>query len=108
MSEINDIDELTEGIFTVNLKSIDQYQRKYPRLMDKYKMGAYDTGSFLGGSNIYLNLIMCKGNIVIPLILQSYVLHWYHMYILHPGMDRTEAMILQRLYWTIIRDIFHK
>ena len=40
MSEINDIDELTEGIFTVNLKSIDQYQRKYPRLMDKYKMGA--------------------------------------------------------------------
>ena len=26
------------------------------------------------------------------------------MYLLHPGMERTEAMILQHLYWPNIRD----
>ena len=37
LSEINEIKELPEGIFPINLKLIDQYQRKYPSLMDKYK-----------------------------------------------------------------------
>ena len=32
----------------------------------------------------------------------------YHTYILHPGLDRTEAMIHQHLYWTGIRDVFLK
>ena len=31
-------------------------------------------------------------------------MHWYHTYILHPGMDRTEAMIHQHLYWPNIRN----
>ena len=63
----------------------------------------YHTGYFHGGSNIYLNLITCEDNIFIHEILQSYVLHWYHTYILHQGMDRTEAMICQHLYWSGIR-----
>ena len=41
---------------------------------------------------------MCKDKIVIQSILQSYVLHWYHTYLIHLGMDRTEAMIFQHLY----------
>ena len=40
---------------------------------------------------------------VIPSILQSYVLHWYHTYLVHIGMDRTEANIFQHLYSTGIR-----
>ena len=66
--------------------------------MEKYKEGKYKTGYFCGGNNIYLNLITCEDKIVIPPILQSYVLHWYHTYLLHPGMDRTEAMNIQHLY----------
>ena len=46
---------------------------------------------------------MCEDNIVITEILQSYVLHWCHKYLLHPGMDRTEAMIFQHFYWSDIR-----
>ena len=46
---------------------------------------------------------MCKDKIVIPSILQSYVVHWYHTYLLHPVMDRTEATIRQNLYWIDIR-----
>ena len=46
---------------------------------------------------------MCKDKIVIPSKIQSYVVHWYHTYILHPGMDITEAMICKHLYWTNIK-----
>ena len=54
--------------------------------MDEYKDGTYHKGSFCGVSNIYINLIMCEDKIVIQSILKSCVLHWYHTYILHPGM----------------------
>ena len=39
ISEINDIYELTEDIFFINLKRIDQYQRKEPSLMEIYTTG---------------------------------------------------------------------
>ena len=71
--------------------------------MAKYKNGMCHKGYFSGGSNDYLKLITCKNNIVILSKIQSYVLHWYHMYILHPGMYRTEAIIFQHLYWPNIR-----
>ena len=98
MSEINDIKEITEGNFPINLKLIEKYQRTEPILMAKYKYGKYHKGYFHGGSNKDLNLITCDNKIVIPLILKSYVLHWYHKYLLHPGMDRMEAMIFQHFY----------
>ena len=102
VSEINDTEELPEGIFLINLKLINQYQQKYPSLKAKYKMGKYKKCSFCGGSNINLNIIMCEDRIVIPSILKSCLLHWYHTYLLHKGMDRTEAMICQHLYLTSI------
>ena len=61
--------------------------------MAKYTISMYKTDYFCGGSNIGPNLIKCKDNISIPLILQSNVLHWCHTYLLHPKMDRTEAII---------------
>ena len=66
--------------------------------MAKYKYATYHTGSFRRLINIYINLITCEDKIVIPTIIQSYVLHWYHTYLLHTVMDRTEAMILHNLY----------
>ena len=71
-------------------------------------MGAYQKGSFPGGSNIYHNLIICEKSIVIPSILQSYVLNWYLAYLLHQGMYRTEAMIIQYFYWPGIRKFVQK
>ena len=41
VSQINDTEELPEVIFPINLKIIDQYQRKDPILMDKYEIGTY-------------------------------------------------------------------
>ena len=73
MSEINDTKEIPEGNFPINLKIIEQHQQKYPRLVAKYKEGAYHTSSFRGVSNIDINLIDCGDNIVINSIIQSCV-----------------------------------
>ena len=108
MSEINDIKEIPEGTFSINLKLIQKYQRSEPSLMDKYKNGAYYKGYFGGVSNSDIKFITCKDNIVIPSKLQIYVLHWYPTYLLHPVLDRTKAMILQHLYWPDIRDAVRK
>ena len=63
VSEINDIEEVPEGIFPVNLKLINQYQCKYPILMAKYHICKYNTCSSCGGINIDLNLITCRDDI---------------------------------------------
>ena len=83
VSEINDTKEISEVTFPINLKLIKQHQQKYLILMDKYKEVTYQKGTFSGVSNIDLNHIPCEDNIVIPPILKSYILHWYHTYILH-------------------------
>ena len=64
MSEINDIKELPEGTFPINLKLIQKYQREEPSIIAKYKDGTYHKGYFCGGSNIDLNLITCKDKII--------------------------------------------
>ena len=106
--KMNETEEFPEIIFPINLILIDQYQRKDPILIAKYKICTYKNSSFYGGSNIYLNPITCNDNIVIPLILQGYVLNWYHTYLLHLRMDIMEATICQHLYWTGIRQSVRK
>ena len=98
VSEINYIEKIPEGTFPINLKLTQKYQQQEPRITDKYKDGTYQECYFHGVSNSDLNLITCENKIVIPQKLQSYVLHWYHTYLLHPIMDREEAMICQHLY----------
>ena len=95
MSEINDIEELAECSFPINLKLIQKYQWTEPSIKAKYKYGTYHKGSFSEFSNIDLKLITCKDKNCIPSKLQSYVYHWYHRYIPHPVIGRTEAMIRQ-------------
>ena len=77
---------------------MDQYQWKYHSLIAKYNTGKYKNGSFHGGSNIHFNLIKYEDKIVIKLILQSCILHCYHMYLLYQVMYRMAAMICQNLY----------
>ena len=76
--------------------------------MDKYEIGTYKAGYFIRRSNINLKLITSRGKIIIPLILRIYVLHWYHMYLLHPGMYRMEEILHQHFYWPDIRNTVRK
>ena len=98
MSEIYDTEELPEGNFSINLKLIQKYQQTEPSITDKYEDGTYHKGYFREGSNNDLKLIMCKDKIFITSKLKRYVLHCYHKYLLHPGMYRMEAMLIQHLY----------
>ena len=43
----NDIEELTEGIFPIKFKVVDQYQQKDPSLNTKYKMCTYKKDLFV-------------------------------------------------------------
>ena len=76
--------------------------------MAKYNDGMCHEGSFRGRSNVDLKLIKCEDKIFILSILQSYVLHWYHTYLFHTGMDIMEAIICQHLFWAGIRNALWK
>ena len=58
--------------------------------------------------NININLNMCEGNILLPSILQEYILKWFHTYLLRPVMDGMEAIIHQQFFWTRIIKSVHK
>ena len=50
-------------------------------------------------------MIICKNDkIVVPKILQKYVVNWYHTYLWHSDKELTEAIISQHYYWTNLRD----
>ena len=98
VSEINDIKEILDGNFPINIKLIPKYQQTEPSLLVKYKDGTYHKGSSFRRINIYLKFITCEDNIIIPIILQKYVLYWCHTYIFRLVMDRTEAIICQHFY----------
>ena len=66
MSEINDIEELPEVNFPINLKLIQKYQQSEPSIIAKFENGTYHKGFFCGDSNIGIDLILYKYNIVIP------------------------------------------
>ena len=83
MLEINDTKELTEVTFRINFKLIQKHQESQPSIIDKYKYGTYHKIYFSVISNINLKLITCEDRIVIKSKNQSYILHWYHMYLLN-------------------------
>ena len=68
---MNEIKEIPEGGFPINLQLIAQYQQTEPSLMAKYKDGTYHKSYFLGGSNVDLTVITCEDKLVIPSILQK-------------------------------------
>ena len=48
---------------------------------------------------------ICKNDIiVVPKILQNYVVNWYHTDLSHMGTERTNTTISQHYYWTNLRD----
>ena len=49
MSELYDINEVTDCTFTLSLKIIDRYQREYPVIQKKINSAEYQKGYFYGG-----------------------------------------------------------
>ena len=96
MSELYDIKELSEGMFPLYFKLIDHYHREDSILMEILNSVEYIKGCFCGIRNTK-NLVMFNDKIVIPQLLQRYVVKWYHAYLHHPGLDIMKAIIFQHL-----------
>ena len=84
-------------------QTIDKYQRKEKEQVEKLKHANYHTKYSCGGGNIFM-LIFKNDKIVVPTILQKYVVNWYHTYLLHTGTEYTEATIIQHYYWNKLRE----
>ena len=96
MSKLQNIDKLTKGMFPLPFKIIDRYNWDYPSLHEKLNCAKYKGYFFHGGRNT-IKLVTYKNKIVILQKLQRYVVNWYHVHILHPGMDLTDEMVFQHL-----------
>ena len=63
----------------------------------------YHVKSFRGGRNTHM--LVCKNDkMFMPTMIESYVVNWYHKYLLHLGADCTEETIIQHYYWTNLRE----
>ena len=93
---------MPEVTLPLSFNLIDRYQREEPFLTEKLKCAEYSKGYFRRGRST-IPIITYKDNIFIPQKLQKYVVKWYHTYLLRPGLDKTEAMIFQHLYWPGIK-----
>ena len=96
MSELYDIEELPDGTVPLSFNIIDRYQWEDPFLTEKLNWAKYKKGYFRRDRNT-IELVAYKNKITISQKLQKDVVKWYHKYLLHPGLDRTEAMIFQHL-----------
>ena len=102
LAEYYGMDELPKDTFPLTYKIFDHYQRKDKDIPKKLKNNTYHTKDFRGGGKVRM-LICHDDKIVVPKILQKYVVQWYHNYLLHPGAVRTEETIRQHLYWPDLR-----
>ena len=97
MTEIYDINEITEGYFPLSFTLIDRYQREDPCLQATIICAKYQKVSFFGVRNT-IEIVTYEDRIVKPQQLQKYALNWYQLYLLHLRMDRTDAIICKKMY----------
>ena len=96
MPKLYDIYELPERNFPLSFKLIDFCQREDPFLQAKLICVNYQNGYFRGGRNT-IEVVTYRDKIVIPQQLQRYLVKLYQNYLLHPVLDRMEAVIHQHL-----------
>jgi len=96
---------LSQADYPLDYSLISRAQQKDKKLMkirDKAE-SPYETHTFLSAGKP-IPVICCKGKMVIPSSLQQRVIEWYHTYLSHPGINRTEETIGQHLWWPKMRD----
>ena len=95
----NDLDVPAE-FFPLAYKTIAQHQNKDESVLHKIrtKVPGYTVKIFHGGGK-KRPLITYKNKIVMPKSLQERCIKWYHEFLLHPGMTRTEETTSQHFYW---------
>jgi hypothetical protein len=100
-----DDSDLPETAYPLSYALLGKQQSKDKKLLAVMKKSnsPYLIKSFTGGGKTR-DLICFKDKIVVPKSLQSRIVQWYHEYLGHPGINRTEETIAQHLYWPKMRN----
>mgnify|MGYP003331710574 CR=1 FL=1 len=95
---------LPYNTYLLSFKLIQKEQKRNTKLVKHAaKTKGYAIQNFHGGGNT--RQLICKdGKIVIPSLLQSHVIEWYHTVLCHPGHTRMEETIWQHFYWSSMRE----
>ena len=97
-----------EIVNPIDLKLIQSEQQKDKALIElaKRDKNQFSIKNFRGGGKVR-SLICFKNKIVIPKALQLKITQWYHTYLCHPGLNRTEETIRQNFTWNNLRKTVH-
>jgi hypothetical protein len=92
-------EDLPETAYPLYYALLGKEQSKDTKLLTEVKKpnSPYLIQSFTGGGKTR-DLICFKNKIVVPKSLQSRIVQWYHDYLGHPGITRTEETIGQHLW----------
>ena len=97
-------EELSREDFPLSYRTIGKHQKKDKAMLKvlQKENSRYHLQSFHGGGT-ERELICYKDKIVVPASLQKRVVDWYHNYLCHPGINRTEETIGQHFWWPKMR-----
>ena len=95
--------DIEDSTCPLSYTHIDELQQQDDELLAALKKGKHSVTAFHGGEKS-IDLITYKEKIVVPEALRDRAVHFYHTYLLHPGINRTEASIAQHLWWPNMRE----
>lgn len=98
-------EELSIDDFPLSYRVLGTHQRHDEAMLKKLQKtnSRYSLRSFHGGGT-ERELICYKDKIVVPTTLQQRLVDWYHNYLCHPGVNRTEETIGQHFWWPKMRN----
>jgi hypothetical protein len=97
-------EDLTPDVYPLSYEALGKAQSKDTQMVKvlQKKHSKYYLKSFHGGGKSR-ELICYNNKIVVPASQQSQIVDWYHNYLGHPGINRTEETIGQHLWWPNMR-----
>ena len=100
-----DEEDLPEDAYPLSYSLLGKHQSTDKAILKELKKpkSRYSIQPFIGGGKTR-ELICYNGKIVVPEVLQNRIVQWYHDYLGHPGINRTEETIGQHLWWPKMRN----
>ncbi len=99
-----DEEDLPDTAYPLSYELLGKEQSKDKRILTEIKKPniRYLIKAFTAGGKTR-DLICYNEKIVVPTSLQARIVQWYHDYLGHPGINRTEESIAQHLWWPKMR-----
>ena len=100
-----DGNEFPANAFPLSYAVLGKEQAKDKKILAEIKKtkSRYKIHAFSGGGTSR-DLVCFHDKIVVPDSLQLRIIQWYHDYLGHPGINRTEETIGQHLWWPKMRN----